>query len=600
LQEIKERNWEFAQRLLQCVAVVSRPLRVEELAEFLAFDFKAGLIPKFREDWRPDDPLEAVMSTCSTLLALVNVDNSQVIQFSHFSVKEFLSSIRFSEKCDTLSRRYHVSMAAAHAVVTRACLGILMHLDENVTRIGLKRFSLVEYAAEHWFEHARFEGVSQNIEEGIKQLFGANKPHLAVWIWLYEPNPRWRGSKPTERPSGRPSKPRRSPMDYTIFCGLHAIVKLLAIERPQDVHSQDLYDKSTPLHLASAQGHVEVARVLFECGADLTTRDIQGWTPLHHASRRGNLKVARFLVEHGTDVTAEDEDGSSPLHVAAQCGKVEVAQFLVEHGADVKSHDRRGSTPLHHASLEGKLEVARFLVERGADATVQNKNGSTPLHHALFEGNLGVARFLIEQGADVTAQNKRGSTLLHQTSLQKGADASVQSERGAIVTSFLIDHGADVSAQDKDGSTPLHLASRSGNVEVARLLVMRGADVTAQDKDRSTPLHQASQLGKVEVAQLLVEHGADVTARDKDGSTPLHRVSKGKVEVMCSSLDDKYKPGWDETAQKCVEVAQILIAHNADATAQDNQGLTPIQWARLSGKLDLARFLVSQSGAATT
>ena len=52
LREIKDTNWEFARRLLLCVAVVSRPLRVEELAELLAFDFDAGQIPTFHEDWR--------------------------------------------------------------------------------------------------------------------------------------------------------------------------------------------------------------------------------------------------------------------------------------------------------------------------------------------------------------------------------------------------------------------------------------------------------------------------------------------------------------------------------------------------------------------
>jgi hypothetical protein len=40
LLEISKANWEFAHRLLQCVAVACRPLRVEELAEFLAFDFE--------------------------------------------------------------------------------------------------------------------------------------------------------------------------------------------------------------------------------------------------------------------------------------------------------------------------------------------------------------------------------------------------------------------------------------------------------------------------------------------------------------------------------------------------------------------------------
>jgi hypothetical protein len=74
---INDTNWEFAQRLLLCVAVVSRPLRVEELAELLAFDFEAGEIPTFHKDWRYwrlEDPVEAVLSTCSTLLSLVSFE----------------------------------------------------------------------------------------------------------------------------------------------------------------------------------------------------------------------------------------------------------------------------------------------------------------------------------------------------------------------------------------------------------------------------------------------------------------------------------------------------------------------------------------------
>ena len=70
LREINDRNWEFARQLILCVAVASRP-RVEELAEFLAFEVRP--IPKFREDWRLEDPVGAVVSTCSTLLAVVNI-----------------------------------------------------------------------------------------------------------------------------------------------------------------------------------------------------------------------------------------------------------------------------------------------------------------------------------------------------------------------------------------------------------------------------------------------------------------------------------------------------------------------------------------------
>src|ERR1700742_297964 len=135
LREIKDTNWEFARRLLLCVAAVSRPLRVEELAEFLAFDFKAGSIPELREDWRLDDPVDAVLSTCSTLFALVKeneFNDFQVIQFSHFSVKEFLTSARLAKNCDPISHRYHISMTSAHTLVAQACLGMLLHLDETI------------------------------------------------------------------------------------------------------------------------------------------------------------------------------------------------------------------------------------------------------------------------------------------------------------------------------------------------------------------------------------------------------------------------------------------------------------------------------------
>ncbi|KAH8994004.1 hypothetical protein EDB92DRAFT_350268 [Lactarius akahatsu] len=95
LLDIDEENWAFAHRLFQCITVASRPLRVEELAEFLAFDFDDGdNNPNFDADWRPEDPDHAVLSTCSSLISVVNVGNTTVVQFSHFSVKEFLTSTR--------------------------------------------------------------------------------------------------------------------------------------------------------------------------------------------------------------------------------------------------------------------------------------------------------------------------------------------------------------------------------------------------------------------------------------------------------------------------------------------------------------------------
>jgi hypothetical protein len=111
LMEIKEAKWKYAHRILQFVSVASRPLRVEEVAELFAFDFEAGSIPEFDEDCRPEDPADEVLSACSTLLSIVDggYPLGDVMQFSHFSVKEFLTSTRLAKVTDTIPHRYHIS-----------------------------------------------------------------------------------------------------------------------------------------------------------------------------------------------------------------------------------------------------------------------------------------------------------------------------------------------------------------------------------------------------------------------------------------------------------------------------------------------------------
>ena len=435
LREIKDTNSEYARRLLLCVAVASRPLRVTELAETLAFDF-VGPIPAFREECRLKNPVEAVLSTCSTLLSVVEYRGSRVMQFAHFSVKEFLTSTRFAEKRNTISGRYHISMTPAHTVMTQLCLGMLLHLDRNITRNSLTRFPLAEYAAQHWFKHARFEGVSQNAEEGMKQLFDWTKPYLSIWIWIHDP-------------TVYPFQPhiRGTPLHYAASCGLRDFAKILATEYPKDVNSQSFDDASTPLHLASRKGHIDLVQVLVGCGADVSVQDKNGWTPLHWASDLGREAMARTLVECGADMSARDEDGWAPLHRALDKGRVDVAQMLVERGADVSAQAKDGWTALHWASSWGHVDMARILVERGADVSAPAKHKWTPLHQALYFRHVDVARMLVERGADV-------------------------------------------SAKADDGWTPLQLAFRNRYVDVAQMLIERGAEghlMQFGDHYRATP-----------------------------------------------------------------------------------------------------------------
>ena len=160
-------------RLLQCLTVAVRPLHVEELAELLAFDFQAsteGGIPTLMEDWRWDDEEEAVLSTCSSLIAIVPHGKSRVVQFSHFSVKEFLTSSRLAQSPHGELSRFRIDLEPAHTIMAQACLATLLQPGKHAEKSDAKVSPLIEYAAQHWVDHAQFENVSLRVRGGMDDL----------------------------------------------------------------------------------------------------------------------------------------------------------------------------------------------------------------------------------------------------------------------------------------------------------------------------------------------------------------------------------------------------------------------------------------------
>ena len=224
LHEIPKANRVHVHQLLQCLTVAVRPLRVEELAEILAVDFStAEGIPKLNEDWRWKDQ-EAVLAACSSLIAVVDDDDSWVVQFSHFSVMEFLTSDRLAtSEVDTL--RYHnIRSGPAHSTIAQACIGVLLRLEYPIDAEYQKRFPLADYAAKHFADHAEFGDVISHITDGIDKLLDEDKPHFAAWMSLLG------SSWLAEKPSGLGV----SPLNDLTGLGYHGLVRHLISRRPED------------------------------------------------------------------------------------------------------------------------------------------------------------------------------------------------------------------------------------------------------------------------------------------------------------------------------------------------------------------------------
>lgn len=270
LKEIGKSNQHDAHRLFQCLAVANRPLRVEELAEVLTLDFDEG-IPNLNKHWRwggSDQQLErkqqALLSTCSSLITIVDDFDSRFVQFSHLSVKEFLTSHRLStSNADTGSSQFYTSLEHAHTTLARACLGILLQLDDSVANNRVESsFPLAVYAAQHWVGHAQL-GDAVSLQDGMRRLFDSTNPYFAAWLQLYDidTDGGWFTFS-----SYHAMDPDAAPLYYASLCGFHDLTADLINRHPQLVNATGGLSY-IPLGAALYKGHFRVAELLHQCGA---------------------------------------------------------------------------------------------------------------------------------------------------------------------------------------------------------------------------------------------------------------------------------------------------------------------------------------------
>ncbi|KAH9015322.1 ankyrin repeat-containing domain protein [Lactarius pseudohatsudake] len=433
LRGINKAQRDNAHRLLQCLGVAVRPLRVEELAELLAFDFQASRdrgIPKLKDDWQWDNQEEALLSTCSSLIAIVPSRGSRIVQFSHFSVKEYLTSPRLARSHEDVSK-FYIDLDVAHTILAQACLGTLLRLDEHADTKG---FPLIKYAAKHWMDHTRSEKVSSCVRDGIDDLFDSSMPHFAVWLRVHNMDESW-ASFSHDQPEGV-----GSPLYYAAFCGFHDLAERLITKRPEQVNAggghllapllaalyKRHFDVATLLHkhgavvdlrgatdrtllyTASYFGHIDVMGWLLNHGADpnaRTPRRYEGWTPLHIAATYTNFEAVQILLEHSADVNSRRDNGNTPLHDIShfryhpEGKRVDVMQRLLEHGANPNACDNKHSAPLHRASSKGLVEVARLLLNYRANIDERDGEGRTPFQVALLKGHHEMTKLLLEHGA---------------------------------------------------------------------------------------------------------------------------------------------------------------------------------------------------------
>jgi hypothetical protein len=421
LKEIKKPNRDHARRLLQCLVVAIRPLRVNELAEVLAVDFdNADGIPKLNPKWRWEDEEQALLASCSSLIAIVESGESRVVQFSHFSVREFLTSTRLATSSGDMLR-YHIALEPAHTILARACMGVLLQLDadrgkQSDNGVG-NNSPMAQYAAKHWVTHAQTEHVSSCLRTSMESLFDLDKPHFAAWVKLYDIDDIEIPPDSTTfyrfATYGKPAGGATSPLYYAALCGFQDLVENLVSKYPQHVNASGGY-YLTPLVAALAGKHFQTAKILRHSGADPNVQFLARNTVLHAAASYGDVEMARVLLNLEADVNIQNEYGCTPLNYVLgsdslassvevsnyQESLANVARLLLDHGADINTRDNNGEIPLHIAVSNRYIELVRVLLEYGADVGAEDMEGRTPFSLAKERQSDEIMKLLVEHGAE--------------------------------------------------------------------------------------------------------------------------------------------------------------------------------------------------------
>jgi ankyrin repeat protein len=421
------------------------------------------------------------------------------------------------------------------------------------------------------------------------------------------------------------------------------------------------YDGRTALHLAAAEGHLSVVKLLAERhGVDLNALDRYNGTPLLDAVTHDHDQVARWLRAHGAHVSdASMRTLGAKLRTAASKGDTNsISRLVGVAGVHPDAADYDARTPLMLAAAEGHGDAVMLLLQLGADPSLTDRFGSTALDDARRFQRWDVATILenpksvsvrkamqqhvsIDMGQD--AQQKRSSTSLdaERTPLlvSPGTASSSSSSAHPTTASFHVSSMSNASSMSLTSAAPVVVSSSSaasnskggpnaanrisaatrevcaaasdGDISEVKKLVKKGADPSLPDYDGRTALHLAACGGHYEVVQFLLSpvcrQSININAMDRWRQTALSEaVAHGHLAVAqllrhqgATVVNRELGHALcDAAARGALDELQRMVASGADLSVSDYDGRTAMHLAAAEGHEDVLVWLLKYGAPA--
>lgn len=422
-----------------------------------------------------------------------------------------------------------------------------------------------------------------------------------------------RGVKPSAIVNGN------SPLMLAAKIGDVDIVNaLLAAGAPVD-HDALNTQRRTPLMVAIAANHAEVAATLLAHKASINVSDYQGNTALDHAkntdARLGGERYVLMLsaslnprfgvqdVENESSSVLQKQPDYLSLYkelsdAVQHCQPQTIRSVLrlhgefgdqgIKDGMPISQHMKQPGCRVHlQQYLAGKslyqfavraslLQVARScnvkdaekLFNRHSDAELVYKvDGVSLLEQAVHSGCTEIVSSLLR---------RRGEDIALPADLLISALENSPSDKLLRIVSILTAADIDVNAVDRKMRTPLGVAIAIEQPVVAKYLIDAGADVSKQTRSGSYPLIDASQKGYDHLVTQLIKSGAQINAQD--------RVGRSAILVA--------------VAQEHRRLVDILLRSGANPRIKDKNGIDAVILAQSKDQRHLQRLLTASASSA--
>ncbi|KAF7330364.1 Ankyrin repeat protein [Mycena venus] len=646
-------NRKLARLALIWVANTKRLLSAGELREALAIEPRAKFL-------NPENILDIadIIAVCAGLI----IEETPHIRLVHPTTQEYLDSIQESRfpdaqahiatacftylSFDCFSSLHLLSGAETEGapvfrddtdvelVYSNRHRKLVKNLFPSNPFLGYTQYCLIHAAGEP--ELLLYDEIVGFLEQAPKLLSLIESHRPLPWnypFWPDQPSPQWisaasnltqvfmqlRAEKTFPGDSDKCADDHNSDMLFVAaYYGHLNMVRLLVDNLGVNVDARHhRYGGSTPLYVASENGHEAVVKFLLDHDAQPNiVGGFLGGTPLQAAAYEGHISVIDALCRHGADVTVGGWLGTA-LQRATLQGNITVVQTLIRCGAEVNQLDvdpeNKYGIALHAAAHAGRIEVVRLLIENGANVDLQGGVYGTALHAAWNGQNEDIFRFLLQKGANANSIGPAG-TILQAVILTVKEHLLLPLVEEMI--GLLIEKGANVNMAIR-GETPLGSVSFLGHERMVQILIDHGADVNFEWIDNHgrsyTALGHAASRGHAPCVKLLLENGAKANFQHSSTGTALHAAclqgheDVARILVEVGHAEVNLAGGWYEyplhaavysSYQGRPTLVKFLLEHGADVNAEGPTCGTALQAALKRGQTEVIQLLLDHGAVA--